>query len=70
MGQQPAFAMLMEPAKREFNAALRVEDMDAIASALATLKRLHRAHFGYDAFCSDVKAIERDRPIVRSASSQ
>jgi hypothetical protein len=61
-----AFAMLMEPAKQEFNAALQAADINAIESALATLKRLH----GYDAFCDDVNASRFDRPMVRSVSAQ
>jgi hypothetical protein len=49
-----AYAMLMIPAKQQFNAALNAEDFEGIDAALATLKRLHRAYYGYDALSGDV----------------
>jgi hypothetical protein len=47
-----AFAMLMVPAKEQFRAAFSSEDLEAIESALEDMNRLHRAYYGYDAFCA------------------
>ena len=46
-----AFAMLMAAAEKQFKEAFETEDSDAIESALADMKRLNKAYYGYDAFC-------------------
>lgn len=45
-----AFLMLMAAAEKQFKEAFEAEDCDAIESALADMKRLHKAHYGYDVF--------------------
>jgi hypothetical protein len=47
-----AFAMLMVAAEDQFKSAFAAEDMDAIESALADMRRLHREYYGYQTLCS------------------
>jgi len=60
-----AFAMLMASAKQQFEVAFKTEDMDVIQSVLEDIKRLHRAYYGYDAFCgSDSVSIPRSQRAI------
>ena len=47
-----AFAMLMAAAEKQFKDAFEAEDGDAIEFALANMKLLHKAYYGYDVFRS------------------
>lgn len=53
-----AFAMLMAAAEKEFLAAFKTEDLDAIESALAALRQISRAYYGYDTFCAAPGAVQ------------
>lgn len=46
-----AFAMLMAAAQKEFLAAFKIEDVEAIDSSLCRMKHLNRAYYGFDTFC-------------------
>ncbi len=61
-----AFAMLMDAAKEQFRAAFAAEDLEAIESALGAISRLHRARYGYDAFCASAASAS---PRAAKASS-
>jgi len=54
-----AFIMLMGAAESQFKLAFQTEDADAIESALADMRRLHHAYYGYDALSSSALPAER-----------
>jgi hypothetical protein len=57
-----AFAMRMVAANEQFRAAFSSEDLEAVESALEDMNRLHRAYYGYDAFCVSAVPVTRAAP--------